>query len=87
MDFDDNDIAGLGGKLASLELSDGEAAALREILDRSARADSDEVEGFVWAHPDPVEQVVSGPIPLPTHTAFALGRQGFILPGESENLA
>ena len=85
MNFTEADFDSLTTKLDALDLTDGETAALHEILDRATRfgEDHDEVEGFSF---QPVgDRVVSGPIPLPTSVKGALGMRGFILPGEAEN--
>lgn len=48
MDFTNDDIASLGDKLAALDLTDGEAEALRTLVAIAADAgsDDDEVSGF-----------------------------------------
>lgn len=50
MDFTPDDIASLGDKLAALDLTDGEAEALRTLVAVAAdtSGDADEVSGFAY---------------------------------------
>lgn len=50
MSFDELDVAGLQAKLQALDLTDGEFAALQELVARGA-GDANEVAGFAARRP------------------------------------